>query len=135
MQVSTESYPDSGVYAMRHLEMYMGDVDKWNPGFKKFNVSLLITLWFIIMLYSFMKFFYKFLVFLSFLPLYRKLCWRSLGLNIATGWSTVRKMSFVCRLWIKWKLIMMAWGKRKSRRKRNHKGGKVKDWKTRLCST
>ena len=27
----------------------MGDVDKWNPGFKKFNVSLRITLWFIIM--------------------------------------------------------------------------------------
>ena len=49
MQVSSESYPNSGVYAMRHLEMYMGDVDKWNPGFKKFNVSLRITLWFIIM--------------------------------------------------------------------------------------
>ena len=41
MEVSTESYPDSGVYVMRHLEMYMGDIEKWNTGFKKFNVSSL----------------------------------------------------------------------------------------------
>jgi len=41
MEASRESYPDSGVYVMRHLEMYMGDVEKWNTGFKKFNVSSL----------------------------------------------------------------------------------------------
>ena len=32
MQVSREGYSNSGVYAMRHLEMYMGDADKWNLG-------------------------------------------------------------------------------------------------------
>jgi len=41
MEVSREAYPDSGVYAMRHLEMYMGDVEKLNTGFQKFNVSSL----------------------------------------------------------------------------------------------
>ena len=41
MEVSRKAYPDSGVYAMRHLEMCIGNVEKWNIGFKKFNVSSL----------------------------------------------------------------------------------------------
>ena len=39
MEVSRKAYPDSGMYAMRHLEMYIEDVEKLNTGFKKFNVS------------------------------------------------------------------------------------------------
>jgi len=39
MEVSRKAYPNSEVYAMRHLEMYMGDVEEWNKGFKKFNAS------------------------------------------------------------------------------------------------
>jgi len=65
MEVSREAYPESRVYAMRHLEMYMGDADKWDPGFKKFNVSLLIALWVIIMLILLRKLFDKLFVFLQ----------------------------------------------------------------------
>ena len=41
----------------------MGDADKWNSGFKKFNVSLLIASWVIIMLIPSRKLLTSFLCF------------------------------------------------------------------------
>lgn len=41
MEVSRKAYPDSEVYAMRHLKMYIENFEKWNIGFKKFNAPLL----------------------------------------------------------------------------------------------
>jgi len=70
MEVSRKAYPESGVCAMQHLEMYMRDIEKWNT---RLRSSMLVHFFF--PCYNLVNYIIK--SFDKFFALNRHPCWRS----------------------------------------------------------